>query len=166
MKKKIVLALITATMVGASLTGCGGKTTTDTTPETTQSVEDASNVDETSEENVEDVEDVETVENSTNEDTTDSVDSTSDETAIDEENSESDTEEIDESTILDSEVPDDPEEALKITLAIKDLETRYDYFQKVGAEYLNDDNSERVSEWENITEPYYMSILMMEEIEN
>ena len=159
MKKKIVLALITATMVGASLTGCGGKTTTDTT---TQSVEDASNVDETSEENVEDVEDVETVENSTNEDT----DSTSDETAIDEENSESDTEEIDESTILDSEVPDDPEEALKITLAIKDLETRYDYFQKVGAEYLNDDNSERVSEWENITEPYYMSILMMEEIEN
>lgn len=154
MKKKIVLALITATMVGASLTGCGGKTTTDTTPETTQSVEDASNVDETSEENVEDVEDVETVENSTNEDT----DSTSDETTIDEENSESNTEEIDESTILDTDVPTDPQKAMDIVNSIKDPKIKYQYLVKANDYFINQDD-EVFGKWDEVSSPYIEEIV-------
>ena len=146
MKKKIVLALITATMVGASLTGCGGKTVTDTTAtETTQSVEDTSNVDESSEETVEDVETAETVENSTDENTTDSVESTSDETTTDEEDTESDTEEIDESAILNTDVPENPEDAMEIILKIKDAKVRYEYFSKVNEVYFDYSTDEKTA---------------------
>lgn len=140
MKKKIVLALITATMVGASLTGCGGKTVTDTT---TQSVEDTSNVDETSDKDA--TTDVETVEDSTDEDTTDSVESTSDETTADEEDTESDTEEIDESAILDTDVPENPEDAMEIILKIKDAKVRYEYFSKVNEVYFDYSTDEKTA---------------------
>lgn len=144
MKKKIVLALITATMVGASLTGCGGKTVTDTTvTETTQSVEDTSNVDETSDKDA--TTDVETVEDSTDEDTTDSVESTSDETTADEEDTESDTEEIDESAILDTDVPENPEDAMEIILKIKDAKVRYEYFSKVNEVYFDYSTDEKTA---------------------
>lgn len=162
MKKKIVLALITATMVGASLTGCGGKTTTDTATETTQSVEDTSNVDETSEETVEDVEAVETVEESTDENTTDSVESTNDETAIDEEDAESDTDEMDESALLDSEIPDDPEEVVAIIKSIKDYDIRCEYALKANDKF--DGNDEASLKWADLIYPYWQPILDKTEI--
>ena len=158
MKKKIVLALITATMVGASLTGCGGKTTTDTATETTQSVEDTSNVDESSEEAVEDVEAVETVEESTDENTTDSVESTSDE-----ENAESDTEEMDESALLDSEIPNDPEEVVAIIKSIKDYDIRCEYALKANDKF--DGNDEASLKWADLIYPYWQPILDKTDIE-
>ena len=160
MKKKIVLALITATMVGASLTGCGGKTTTDTATETTQSVEDTSNVDESSEE---DVETVETVEDSTDENTTDSVESTNDETAIDEEDAESDTDEMDESALLDSEIPNDPTETIEIVKKIKDPDIRYDYYMKANDKYL-EANDDSLDKWTEVTEPYWEAVIDKTEI--
>lgn len=164
MKKKIVLALITATMVGASLTGCGGKTTTDNVTETTQNVEDVSNVDESAEETVEDVEAVEAVEESTDENTTDSVESTSEETEINEESSDStqDTEEIDESTILDSEIPDDPEEVVAIIKSIKDYDIRCEYALKANDKF--DGNDEASLKWADLIYPYWQPILDKTEI--
>ena len=164
MKKKIVLALITATMVGASLTGCGGKTTTDTATETTQSVEDTSNVDESSEETVEDVEAVETVEESTDESTTDSVESTNDETAIDEEDAESNTEEMDESALLDSEIPNDPEEVMTIVKSIKDYDVRYEYVMKANDMFFTNDD-ENCEKWSDLIYPYWENILEKTDIE-
>ena len=165
MKKKIVLALITATMVGALLTGCGGKTTTDTATETTQNIEDTSNVYESSEETVEDVEAVETVKESTDENTTDSVESTSEETEINEESSDStqDTEEIDESTILDSEIPDDPEEVVAIIKSIKDYDIRCEYALKANDKF--DGNDEARLKWADLIYPYWENILEKTDIE-
>ena len=165
MKKKIVLALITATMVGASLTGCGGKTTTDNVTETTQNGEDVSNVDESAEETVEDVEAVEAVEESTDENTTDSVESTSEETEINEESSDStqDTEEIDESTILDSEIPDDPEEVVAIIKSIKDYDIRCEYALKANDKF--DGNDEASLKWADLIYPYWENILEKTDIE-
>lgn len=161
MKKKIVLALITATMVGASLTGCGGKTTPDNVTETTQNVEDVSNVDESAEETVEAVE---AVEESTDENTTDSVESTSEETEINEESSDStqDTEEIDESTILDSEIPDDPEEVVAIIKSIKDYDIRCEYALKANDKF--DGNDEASLKWADLIYPYWQPILDKTEI--
>lgn len=163
MKKKIVLALITATMVGALLTGCGGKTTTDTATETTQNIEDTSNVDESSEETVEDVEAVETVEESTDENTTDSVESTSDETTTDEEDTESDTEEMDESALLDSEIPSDPEEVVAIIKSIKDYDIRCEYALKANDKF--DGNDEASLKWADLIYPYWENILEKTDIE-
>lgn len=95
MKRKLVMVLLTATLVGGMMTGCGSKATTETATEETQTEEAA----ETDAEEAEEAETEETAE-------------AEDENAL----------EIDESTLMDSEIPEDPDETIAILLAIKDYD--------------------------------------------
>ena len=108
---------------------------------------------------------METVKESTDENTTDSVESTSEETEINEESSDStqDTEEIDESTILDSEIPDDPEEVVAIIKSIKDYDIRCEYALKANDKF--DGNDEASLKWADLIYPYWENILEKTDIE-
>lgn len=46
--------------------------------------------------------------------------------------------EIDESTLMDSDIPEDPDETIAILLAIKDYDLRLDYMLKANDQYLNE----------------------------
>ena len=118
MKRKLVMVLLTATLVGGMMTGCGSKATTETATEETQT-EEAAETD-AEEEKEADAEE-ETAE-------------AEDENAL----------EIDESTLMDSEIPEDPDETIAILLAIKDYDLRLDYMLKANDQYLNENNEEVV----------------------
>lgn len=133
MKRKLVMVLLTATLVGCMMTGCGSKATTETATEEMQT-EEATETD-AEEEKEADAEE-ETAE-------------AEDENAL----------EIDESTLMDSEIPEDPDEAIAIILAIKDYDLRLDYFDKANNKYLDENNSEIVDKWSNGIALYFYSIL-------
>lgn len=133
MKRKLVMVLLTATLVGGMMTGCGSKATTETATEETQT-EEAAETD-AEEEKEADAEE-ETAE-------------AEDENAL----------EIDESTIMDSEIPEDPDETIAILLAIKDYDLRLDYMLKANDQYLNENNEEVVDKWGNGISLYMASIM-------
>ena len=131
------MVMLTATLVGSMMTGCGSKETTETTAEETQTEEAT----ETDAEETEDTEEEETTE-------------AEDENAV----------EIDESTLMDSEIPEDPDETIAILLAIKDYDLRFDYFDKANNKYLDENNSEIVDKWSNGIALYFDSILYKRDI--
>lgn len=133
MKRKLVMVLLTATLVGGMMTGCGSKATTETATEETQT-EEAAETD-AEEEKEADAEE-ETAE-------------AEDENAL----------EIDESTLMDSEIPEDPDETIAILLAIKDYDLRLDYMLKANDQYLNENNEEVVDKWGNGISLYMASIM-------
>ena len=133
MKRKLVMVLLTATLVGGMMTGCGSKATTETATEETQT-EEATETD-AEEEKEADAEE-ETAE-------------AEDENAL----------EIDESTLMDSEIPEDPDETIAILLAIKDYDLRLDYMLKANDQYLNENNEEVVDKWGNGISLYMASIM-------
>ena len=133
MKRKLVMVLLTATLVGGMMTGCGSKATTETATEETQT-EEAAETD-AEEEKEADAEE-ETAE-------------AEDENAL----------EIDESTLMDSEIPEDPDETIAILLAIKDYDLRLDYMLKANDQYLNENNEEVVVKWGNGISLYMASIM-------
>ena len=106
MERKLVMVLLTATLVGSMMTGCGSKETTETAAEETQT-------EEATETDAEETEDAEAEEETAE---------AEDENAV----------EIDESTLMDSEIPEDPDETIAILLAIKDYDLRFDYFNKAN----------------------------------
>lgn len=55
--------------------------------------------------------------------------------------------EIDESTLMDSDIPEDPDETIAILLAIKDYDLRLDYMLKANDQYLNENIEEVVDKW-------------------
>lgn len=127
------MVLLTATLVGGMMTGCGSKATTETATEETQT-EEAAETD-AEEEKEADAEE-ETAE-------------AEDENAL----------EIDESTLMDSEIPEDPDETIAILLAIKDYDLRLDYMLKANDQYLNENNEEVVDKWGNGISLYMASIM-------
>ena len=133
MKRKLVMVLLTATLVGGMMTGCGSTATTETATEETQT-EEATETD-AEEEKEADAEE-ETAE-------------AEDENAL----------EIDESTLMDSEIPEDPDETIAILLAIKDYDLRLDYMLKANDQYLNENNEEVVDKWGNGISLYMASIM-------
>ena len=132
MKRKLVMVLFTATLVGSMMTGCGRKATTETATEEMQTEEAA----ETDTEEAEEAETEETAE-------------AEDENAL----------EIDESTLMDSEIPEDSDETIAILLAIKDYDLRLDYMLKANDQYLNENNEEVVDKWGNGISLYMASIM-------
>ena len=74
-----------------------------------------------------------------------------------------DTEEIDESTILDSEIPDDPEEVVAIIKSIKDYDIRCEYALKANDKF--DGNDEASLKWADLIYPYWENILEKTDIE-
>lgn len=132
MKRKLVMVLLTATLVGSMMTGCGSKATTESATEEMQTEEAA----ETDTEEAEEAETEETAE-------------AEDENAL----------EIDESTLMDSEIPEDPDETIAILLAIKDYDLRLDYMLKANDQYLNENNEEVVDKWGNGISLYMASIM-------
>ena len=133
MKRKLVMVLLTATLVGGMMTVFKSKATTETATEETQT-EEAAETD-AEEEKEADAEE-ETAE-------------AEDENAL----------EIDESTLMDSEIPEDPDETIAILLAIKDYDLRLDYMLKANDQYLNENNEEVVDKWGNGISLYMASIM-------
>lgn len=133
MERKLVMVLLTATLVGSMMTGCGSKETTETAAEETQT-------EEATETDAEETEDAEAEEETAE---------AEDENAV----------EIDESTLMDSEIPEDPDETIAILLAIKDYDLRFDYFNKANNKYLDENNSEIVDKWADGVALYMYSII-------
>lgn len=133
MKRKLVMVLLTATLVGSMMTGCGSKETTENVAEETQT-------EEATETDAEETEDAEAEEETTE---------AEDENAV----------EIDESTLMDSEIPEDPDEAIAIILAIKDYDLRLDYMLKANDKYMNENIEGVVDKWSNGINLYFDSIL-------
>ena len=132
MKKKIVLALLTATVAGTALTGCGGKTAETAPAETVETTEEASDEEvEVSEKSAED-----SIDESLEENDADNAEATDEEATAEGEEIGS-VDDIDESTILDTDVPENPEDAMDIILKIKDPEIRYKYYSKVNEVYFD-----------------------------
>lgn len=135
MKRKLVMVLLTATLVGSMMTGCGSKAKTETATEETQTEEAAET----------DAEEAEKAEVEEPEET----DEAEDENAL----------EIDESTLMDSDIPEDPDETIAILLAIKDYDLRLDYMLKANDQYLNENIEEVVDKWVNGISLYMASIM-------
>lgn len=154
MKKKIAMTILAASMVGVILTGCAGKTddvvtsgpqiedvgeTTDTETDvdTNVDVDEPENIETTTENDAEDVVNEENDSNTT--ESTDKVD-------------------IDETTILDSEIPDDPDEGIKILLSIEDPDTKYMYMVKADQHYIMESSEEVGQKWMENLRPYFDEI--------
>lgn len=159
MKKKIVLALLTATMAGAALTGCGGKTTETASEEIVETTDEASDEDvETSEETAED-----SAAESLDENDADNAEATDEEATAEGEETVSDENDIDESALLESEIPDDPEEVVAIIKSIKDYDIRCEYALKANNKF--DGNDEASLKWADLIYPYWQPILDKTDIE-
>ena len=146
MKKKIVLALLTATVAGTALTGCGGKTA-ETAPAETSNEEA-----EVSEESAED-----SINESLDENDAVNVEVTDEEATAEGEEAVSE-DEVDESTILDTDVPTDPYEAMDIVNSIKDPKIKYQYLLKANEYFINQDD-EVFGKWDEASSPYVEDIV-------
>ena len=153
MKKKIVLALLTATVEGTALTGCGGKTAETAPAETVETTDKASNEEaEVSEESAED-----SINESLDENDAVNVEATDEEATAEGEEGVSE-DEVDESTILDTDVPTDPYEAMDIVNIIKDPKIKYQYLLKANDYFINQDD-EVFGKWDEASSPYVEDIV-------
>lgn len=60
--------------------------------------------------------------------------------------------------MLDSEIPNDPEEVVAIIKSIKDYDIRFEYYMKANDMfYTNDD--ENCRKWADLIDPYWESIV-------
>lgn len=158
MKKKIVLALLTATVAGAALTGCGGKTAETAPAETVETTDEASDEDvETSEKIAED-----SADESLDENDVDNAEATDEEVTAEGEETASE-DDIDEAALLDSEIPNDPEEVVAIIKSIKDYDIRCEYALKANDKF--DGNDEASLKWADLIYPYWQPILDKTDIE-
>ena len=153
MKKKIVLALLTATVAGTALTGCGGKTAETAPAETVETTEEASDEEaEVSEKSAED-----SIDESLDENDAVNVEVTDEEATAEGEEAVSE-DEVDESTILDTDVPTDPYEAMDIVNSIKDPKIKYQYLLKANDYFINQDD-EVFGKWDEASSPYVEDIV-------